>query len=195
MKTRPRNNPISTGPRYHRRRYPGLSHGIGNIKAIAGELIRHGRPTDTPVAVIHRGMFLARGQSKGHLMTLWPLQKNEVIRPPGIIVVGEVVRLRDELNWFEARPLFGKRIIVTRARIRQVSSWQLLENWALNALNSLPSRSIPLPPGTEWTGQYGPLAIITGSSSQVSTEPSFFSDESLTWEWTSGVSAKSMLPP
>lgn len=90
--------------------------GIGNLQAIADELIRHGRPADTPVAVIHRGTVPVQRTVKGTLNDIAAIVKKEGIRPPGIIVVGDVVKLRDELNWFEQRPLFGKRIIVTRAR-------------------------------------------------------------------------------
>jgi len=123
--------------------------GIGNIKAIAGELIRHGRPTDTPVAVIHRGTVPGQRTIKGTLNDIVAIAKNEVIRPPGIIVVGEVVRLRDELNWFEARPLFGKRIIVTRAR-DQASQF-------MAALRELGAECIEFPtieinPPSSWDG-------------------------------------------
>lgn len=90
--------------------------GIGNLEAISHELIRHGRPADTPVAVIHRGTVPVQRTVKGTLNDIAAIAKKEEIRPPGIIVVGDIVRLRDELNWFEQRPLFGKRIIVTRAR-------------------------------------------------------------------------------
>lgn len=90
--------------------------GIGNLEAIAGELIRHGRSPDTPVAVIHRGTVPGQKSVTGTLGTIASAAKEKGIRPPGIIVVGDVVRLRDELNWFEKRPLFGRRILVTRAR-------------------------------------------------------------------------------
>ncbi|MBN1627128.1 MAG: uroporphyrinogen-III C-methyltransferase [Deltaproteobacteria bacterium] len=90
--------------------------GVGNIEAIAGELVRHGRTPNTPVAVIHRGTLPAQKTVKGTLNNIADIAKKEGIRPPGIIVVGDIVKLRDELNWFEVRPLFGKRIIVTRAR-------------------------------------------------------------------------------
>jgi len=90
--------------------------GIGNIEAIAAELIKHGRSPDTPAAVIHRGTVSAQKSIEAKLSNIAAVAKKENIKPPGIIVVGDVVRLRHELNWFEKRPLFGKKIIVTRAR-------------------------------------------------------------------------------
>jgi uroporphyrinogen III methyltransferase / synthase len=90
--------------------------GIGNIDAIAKELIKHGRSPDTPAAVIHRGTVPTQKSVVGTLSNIAAIAKNENIKPPGIIIVGDVVRLRDKLNWFEKRPLFGRKIIVTRAR-------------------------------------------------------------------------------
>ena len=90
--------------------------GIGNLDAIASQLIKHGRSPDTPVAVIYKGTVPGQKSVEGALRDIAAIAKKKGITPPGIIVVGDVVRLRPELNWFEHRPLFGKRIIVTRAR-------------------------------------------------------------------------------
>ncbi|MDB9822704.1 uroporphyrinogen-III C-methyltransferase [Deltaproteobacteria bacterium] len=90
--------------------------GIGNLSRIAEELIRHGRSPETPVAVIHRGTVPRQKTIEGNLRDIGNIATREDIKPPGIIVVGDVVSLRAELNWFEQRPLFAKRIVVTRAR-------------------------------------------------------------------------------
>ena len=90
--------------------------GIGNLESIANELIKHGRSPDTLAAVIYKGTVPAQKSVEGSLRDIAAIVKKNGITPPGIIVVGDVVRLRAELNWFEQRPLFGKRIIVTRAR-------------------------------------------------------------------------------
>jgi uroporphyrinogen III methyltransferase / synthase len=90
--------------------------GIGNIEAIAAELIKHGRSPDTPAAIIHRGTVPAQISIEAKLSDIAAAAKREGIKPPGIIVVGDVVRLRQDLNWFESKPLFGKRIVVTRSR-------------------------------------------------------------------------------
>ncbi|MFN3467668.1 MAG: uroporphyrinogen-III synthase, partial [Candidatus Brocadiales bacterium] len=88
--------------------------GVKNLPYIVGELLRHGRPKDTPVAVIRWG---TTGGQKTVVGTLGDIvEKAKDVAPPAITVIGEVVRLREKLNWFEKRPLFGRTIVVTRAR-------------------------------------------------------------------------------
>ncbi|MFC1839305.1 uroporphyrinogen-III C-methyltransferase [Thermodesulfobacteriota bacterium] len=96
--------------------------GIGNIESICNELIKNGRSPNTPVAVIHKGTGPEQVTLEGKLRTIPQIVENSNIKPPGIIVVGDVVELRNELNWFENKPLFGRKIIVTRAR-EQASSF------------------------------------------------------------------------
>lgn len=90
--------------------------GIGNIANISKELIKNGRSPDTPAAVIHKGTHPEQITVEGTLNNIAGIVKNAGIKPPGIFIVGDVVGLRKELNWFESKPLFGKKIIVTRAR-------------------------------------------------------------------------------
>jgi len=90
--------------------------GIRKLETISSKLIKNGRSPDTPVAVIHRGTQPQQKTIEGNLGTIAEIAKKEKIKPPGIIIVGDVVRLRRELNWYENKPLFGKRIIITRAR-------------------------------------------------------------------------------
>ncbi|MBW1806199.1 MAG: uroporphyrinogen-III C-methyltransferase, partial [Deltaproteobacteria bacterium] len=90
--------------------------GVGNLDRIAENLVKHGRDPETPAAVIQRGTLATQRSVVGTLRDIADRAKGEGVRPPAIIVVGEVVNLRKELNWFETHPLFGKRIIVTRAR-------------------------------------------------------------------------------
>jgi len=90
--------------------------GVGNLAGIVNNLISHGRAPETPVAVIQRGTVTGQRTIAGDLNNICEKVKTAGLRPPAIIVVGDVVGLREELNWFEKRPLFGKRIIVTRAR-------------------------------------------------------------------------------
>ena len=90
--------------------------GIGNLNKIAEELINQGRSADTPVAIICRGTVAAQKTIEGKLKDIAEIAKRENVKPPGIIVIGDVVSLRAKLNWFEQKPLFGKRIIITRAR-------------------------------------------------------------------------------
>jgi uroporphyrinogen III methyltransferase/synthase len=90
--------------------------GVGNLPRIAENLIKNGRSPETPVAVIRRGTVPEQRTIIGKLENIAQAAEENVIKPPAIIVVGEVVVLREDLEWFEKRPLFGKRIVVTRAR-------------------------------------------------------------------------------
>ena len=88
--------------------------GIKNLPNIVNQLVKHGRSKDTPVAVIRWGTTTHQQTVTGTLSNIVEVAKD--IKPPAITIVGEVVNLRDQLNWFESRPLFGKTIIVTRSR-------------------------------------------------------------------------------
>ena len=90
--------------------------GVGNLPQIAKTLMEYGRPPDTPVALVHRGTVPAQKTVVGTLRDIAERAKKENLKPPAIIVVGDIVKLREALNWFENKPLFGKRIVVTRAR-------------------------------------------------------------------------------
>jgi uroporphyrinogen III methyltransferase/synthase len=90
-----------------------------------GKLTRHGRPPGTPAAVIRWGTRAEQEVVTGTLADL--AEKCRGMKPPALIVVGEVVALREKLRWFEALPLAGKRILITRAREQASSFAQLLE--------------------------------------------------------------------
>ena len=101
--------------------------GIGNLPSIVEKLLRHGRPTGTPAAVIQWGTKPEQQTVTGTLGTIVALVEARGLGPPAILVVGDVVRLRERLEWFERRPLFGKRVLVTRAREQAGSFAELLE--------------------------------------------------------------------
>ena len=90
--------------------------GVGNLAKIAASLVEHGRSPETPVAVIRSGTVPGQRTVTGTLGTIAAIAEKVKIKPPAIIVVGDVVSLRKDLNWFEEKPLFSKRILVTRAR-------------------------------------------------------------------------------
>ncbi len=89
--------------------------GMKNLEEIAARLVSEGKDPDTPACVIHSGTLPAQKVVTGTLRTITRKARKEGLKPPGIIVIGDVVRLRDSLNWFEKKPLFGKSIVVTRA--------------------------------------------------------------------------------
>lgn len=90
--------------------------GVKNLPNITGKLLEHGRPPDTPVALVRWGTTAGQMTVTGTLDTIVDRVREAGLKAPAIIVVGDVVRLRDSLKWFENRPLMGKRIVVTRAR-------------------------------------------------------------------------------
>jgi uroporphyrinogen III methyltransferase/synthase len=90
--------------------------GVGNLAGITAELMRHGRSSATPVAIVRWGTKSTQRTITGTLATIVETAESTSLLPPAIIIVGEVVALRDRLHWFENRPLSGKRIINTRSR-------------------------------------------------------------------------------
>ena len=74
--------------------------GVTHLRQIASELIAAGRSANTPVAVIHRGTYETQQTVIGSLLNIADRVEQERLLAPAVIVVGEVVRLRDELNWF-----------------------------------------------------------------------------------------------
>ena len=90
--------------------------GVGKLRNIAEGLIRNGRNPETPVALIRWGTLPEQETILGKLSNIADIAQSRKLKPPVIILVGEVVTLREKLNWFEALPLFGKKILVTRAR-------------------------------------------------------------------------------
>lgn len=90
--------------------------GVKNLPGICASLTAHGRSPETPVAVIRWGTTPRQETVIGTLGNIVEKVEQAGLKPPAITVVGDVVRLREELNWFESRPLFGRRILVTRAR-------------------------------------------------------------------------------
>jgi len=87
---------------------------VRNLPRITQALIEHGRDPATPVAVIQWGSLPEQRVVEGTLADI--ASRASAVMTPAITVIGDVVRLRDRLNWFEHLPLFGKRIVITRAR-------------------------------------------------------------------------------
>ncbi|UCH50498.1 MAG: uroporphyrinogen-III C-methyltransferase [Chloroflexota bacterium] len=100
--------------------------GMGNLAQIVNQLIQNGRQPSTPVAVISQGTSPKQRTISGTLKDIVPKAKQENFEPPAVIVVGDVVKLREQLRWFDNLPLFGKRILVTRAEHQAKELSQLL---------------------------------------------------------------------
>jgi len=87
---------------------------VKNISMVCQRLIENGRDPDTPVAVIRWGTRADQNTLVSTLKNITELVKENEIKPPAVMVVGEVVRLRETLKWYEKKPLFGHRVLVTR---------------------------------------------------------------------------------
>jgi len=87
---------------------------MGNLAEIATRLCENGLAAETPAAVIENGTRPSQRTVTGTLATIAEKAKGAGLAAPAIFIVGEVVRLRDELRWFDRSPLFGKRLLLTR---------------------------------------------------------------------------------
>ena len=90
--------------------------GMANLPAITRKLIEHGASPDRPVAVISKATTPEQRTVTGTLATIEANVAAADLPTPALIVVGDVVKLHEVINWFETKPLFSKRIVVTRAR-------------------------------------------------------------------------------
>lgn len=90
--------------------------GVGNLPQIVGELTRRGRDVGTPVALIQWGTLGIQRAVVGVLGDIVQRVEGAGLGAPAVAVVGDVVALRERLRWFDARPLHGLRVLVTRTR-------------------------------------------------------------------------------
>ena len=88
--------------------------GVKNLDIITADLIKNGKNPNTPVALIEKGSTAKQRVVTGTMETIVEIAKNEKVVPPAIIIIGDVVNLRKDFNWFESLPLQGKRILCTR---------------------------------------------------------------------------------
>ena len=87
---------------------------IKNIEEVCRKLIENGRSPETPVAVIRWGTRPDQKTIVNKLKNISKSVKEKEIKPPAVMVVGDVVNLRKKLKWYEKKPLFGQRVLVTR---------------------------------------------------------------------------------
>lgn len=90
--------------------------GMRKLREICSSLIAHGRPADTPAAIIQWGTRPGQRTVTGKLGELADLAEQHGMGSPALVVIGGVVALREKLRWFDSKPLFGKRVLVTRAQ-------------------------------------------------------------------------------
>lgn len=109
--------------------------GVKNLKQNMSKLIAAGKNPDTPAAVITWGTYPSQSTLTGTVSNLSNLaKKRKDISSPGIVVVGEVVKLREILDWYESKPLFGITVIVTRPKEQSHDFISLLEDRGANVI-------------------------------------------------------------
>lgn len=102
--------------------------GVANLERICSQLIQHGKDGQTGAAIVQNGCTPRQRTVRATLETLPERAGEADIQPPALIIVGNVAALRDSIAWYENRPLFGLRIVLTRPRHQiQETADRLLE--------------------------------------------------------------------
>jgi uroporphyrinogen III methyltransferase/synthase len=108
--------------------------GVKNLPRIVQKLVENGRSPDTPVAVIRWGTKSCQQTVTGTLKEIVRKVEEAGLKAPAITIVGEVVKIRERLNWFESRPLFGRKIVVTRSRLQSSEFIEKIETLGAEAV-------------------------------------------------------------
>jgi uroporphyrinogen III methyltransferase/synthase len=117
--------------------------GVKNLPHIVSRLQEHGRSGGTPVALVRWGTTARQQTVTGTLDTIVDIVQQAGIKAPAIIVIGEVVKLRNTLKWFENRPLLGKRVVVTRARAQASDLVEKLSNLGAQCIEAPTIETVP----------------------------------------------------
>jgi uroporphyrinogen III methyltransferase/synthase len=124
-----------------------LYMGVRRLPDIVRALAAGGMSLETPAAMVEWGTFPRQRTITAALGTLVDVARREKISAPSITVIGDVVALREEIRWFDERPLFGKRIIVTRARTQASQLAARLSALGADVIEAPAIRVEPLDPG------------------------------------------------
>lgn len=133
--------------------------GVAHLRQITERLMTHGRNPKTPISLVRVGTTPQQQVVQGTLDDIVQKVEASQLKSPAIIVVGEVNRLREQLRWFDTKPLFGKRILVTRARAQASGFAALLEANGAEVIQfptikiqpiTIDSKDIPAPDKYDW---------------------------------------------
>lgn len=113
---------------------------VKNIALVCQRLIENGRNPETPVAVIRWGTRSDQTTLVSNLKNISTLVKENDIKPPAVMVVGDVVKLRESLKWYEKKPLFGHRVLVTR---EHSGGFELLEEFGAEIIEFPTIKIVP----------------------------------------------------
>ncbi len=105
-----------------------LGASLENLATITGKLIEHGADPKLPAAVISQGTTRTQKTVAGSLDSIVRAAAGERLEPPTLVIVGRVVGLKGTIGWFESKPLFGRTVVVTRARGQASPFVRMLES-------------------------------------------------------------------
>lgn len=117
--------------------------GMKNLPGIVDQLLAQGKSPSTPAALIRWGTRPNQRTVVGTLADIVGKAEAAQMEPPTVIVIGDVVNLRAQLNWFEKRPLFGKRILVTRAKEQAAEFSRLLAAYGAETIECPTIQIVP----------------------------------------------------
>ncbi len=118
---------------------------VRNIDAVTKKLIENGKDPMTPSAVIRWGTRPDQKTFEAPLKDIAEVVKSNNLKPPAILIIGNVVRLRRKLKWYEKKPLFGQRILITR---EGNESYEILEMLGAEIIE-LPT--VEITPPDDWS--------------------------------------------
>lgn len=118
--------------------------GVARLREITGAFIEHGAEAQTPIALTRWATTGSQKTIVGTLATIADIAEAENFSSPAVAVIGDVVKEREKINWFEKRPLFGKRIVVTRTREQAGELSKALRDLGADVIE-LPTIRIELP--------------------------------------------------
>jgi uroporphyrinogen III methyltransferase/synthase len=101
--------------------------GVKNLDSITANLVQAGMEETTPAALVRWGTTCRQQTLTGTVADIAPAARAAGFKAPALLIVGQVVGLRDTLSWFEHKPLLGRGVVVTRAREQASSLLQLLQ--------------------------------------------------------------------
>jgi uroporphyrinogen III methyltransferase/synthase len=120
-----------------------LYMGVGNLPSIAGGLISAGKPPSTPAAVVCDASLPTQRTVEGTLADIADRAAREGVSPPALLIVGEVVRYRQHMNWFDSLPLRGAAVLVTRSLAQASRLAQELESLGARAIEAPAIEIVP----------------------------------------------------
>ena len=118
--------------------------GISNLEKITENLLKAGKAKETPVGLVSWATRYNQSVVTGTLETIYEKALESGVKPPTLIVVGEVVNLREKLNFFEEKSLFGKQIVVTRTRKQSSQLVEMIRDLGGKALEFPTIEIVPI---------------------------------------------------